>query len=520
MLTSLISSYMKIFPRYFKLTVMLLFLVVVFFSYTLWMLLSNPMSQYLDSKIASSLQEPSHYGSQSNVISPSIPPNGSSSSLSSLLLDSMNNNDTISVLVGPTLIDGTGDPPKPNAVIIINGNKIVAVTNETQYRDQYYYYSLINNNETARVNVLNLTGKYVIPGLFDMHAHVAGVRKNSYNQNFSENALEMLLDYGVTTIRSPAGPTNESIALKHNVSKGNIEGPEIFTAGVLLNSPQIAIPFVEKQISTEEQAREEVRHQAEAGVDFIKLYVGLPPNLVKAAIDEAHSLGIRVIGHLYMTSWTDAANLGIDALAHGVPVSPFLLPSGDKREQFLENGGGPFEHLLWLDLVDLNSTEIKEMINALVENDIPVDPTLSIYEAMLKDDGDDEDADDGFSDPQNQLRWAKVLQLTKIMYDNGVQILSGTDIPNFGLVPGASLHNELELLVEAGIKPLEVIKIATNNGATALGIDDRVGTIQPEKQADMIILSANPIKNISNTKEIEAVLVDGRFVADIDNNNQ
>ncbi|MDF2727503.1 MAG: dihydroorotase, partial [Nitrososphaera sp.] len=412
--------------------------------------------------------------------------------------------------------DGTGGPPKPNAVIIINGNKIVAVTNETEYYDQYYY-SLINN-ETAKVNVLNLTGKYVIPGLFDMHAHVAGVRKNSYNQNFSENALEMLLDYGVTTIRSPAGPTNQSIALKHNVSEGNIEGPEIFTAGVLLNGPQIPIPFVEAQIRTEEQAREEVRLQAAAGVDFIKLYVGLPPNLVKAAIDEAHSLGVRVIGHLYMTSWTEAANLGIDALTHGVPVNPFLLPSGDEREQFLENGGGPFEHFLWLDLVDLNSAEIEEMINTLVEYDIPVDPTLSIYEVMLKEDGDD-DVDDGFSDPQNQLRWAKVLQLTKMMYDNGVQILSGTDIPNFGLVPGASLHNELELLVEAGIKPLEVIEIATNNGATALGIGDRVGTIQPGKEVDMIILSANPIENISNTKGIEAVLVDGRF-ADIDNSNQ
>jgi imidazolonepropionase-like amidohydrolase len=426
------------------------------------------------------------------------------------------NNDTISVLAGPTLIDGTGDPTKPNSVIIIKGNKIIAVTNETEYGNQYYN-SLINN-ETAKVNVLNLTGKYVIPGLFDMHAHVAGVRKNSYNQNYSENALEMLLDYGVTTIRSPAGPTNQSIALKHNVSKGNMEGPEMFTAGVLLNDPQIAIPFVEKQITNEEQAREEVRHQAEAGVDFIKLYVGLPPNLVKAAVDEAHSLGIRVIGHLYMTSWTEAANLGIDALTHGVPVNPFLLPSGDKREQFLENGGGPFEHFLWLDLVDLNSAEIEEMINTLVEYDIPVDPTLSIYEVMLKEDGDD-DVDDGFSDPQNQLRWAKVLQLTKMMYDNGVQILSGSDIPNFGLVPGASLHNELELLLEAGIKPLEVIEIATNNGARALGIDDRVGTIQPQKQADMIILSANPIENISNTKKIEAVLVDGRF-ADIDNSNQ
>jgi imidazolonepropionase-like amidohydrolase len=495
---------MKIFPRYFKFIVISLFSVVIV--YALWMLLSNPISQYPDSKIASSLQEPSQYESQGRMASHFIQ-YGSSS----LSLDTMNNN-TITVLAGPTLIDGTGDPPKPNAVIIINGNKIFAVTNETEYYDQYY--SLINN-ESARVNILDLTGKYVIPGLFDMHAHVAGVRKNSYNQNFSENALEMLLDYGVTTIRSPAGPTNESIALKHNVSKGNIEGPEIFTAGVLLNGPQIPIPFVEKQISTEEQAREEVRHQAEAGVDFVKLYVGLPPNLVKAAIDEAHSQGIRVIGHLYMTSWTDAANLGIDALAHGVPVNPFLLPSGDRREQFLENGGGPFDHFLWLDLVDLNSTEIEEMINALVENDIPVDPTLSIYEAMLKDDGDD----DGFSDPQNQLRWAKVLQLTKIMYDNGVQILSGSDIPNFGLVPGASLHNELELLAEAGIKPLEVIEIATNNGATALGIDDRVGTIQPGKQADMIILSASPIENISNTKEIEAVLVDGRS-ADIDNNNQ
>jgi imidazolonepropionase-like amidohydrolase len=494
------------FPRYFKFTVISLFSSVIV--YALWMLLSNPISQYPDSKIVSSLQEPSHYESQSKIVSPFNSQNGSS--LSSLSLDTMNNNNnTISVLAGPTLIDGTGDPPKSNAVIIINGNKIVAVTNETEYHDQYY--SLINN-ESARVNILNLTGKYVIPGLFDMHAHVAGVRKNSYNQNFSENALQMLLDYGVTTIRSPAGPTNQSIALKHNVSEGNIEGPEIFTAGRLLNGPQIAIPFVEKQISTEEQAQEEVRHQAAAGVDYVKLYVGLPPNLVKAAIDEAHSQGLGVIGHLYMTSWTDAANLGIDALTHGVPVNPFLLPSGDRREQFLENGGGPFDHFLWLDLVDLNSTEIEEMVNALVENDIPVDPTLSIYEAMLKGDGHD----DGFSDPQNQLRWAKVLQLTKIMYDNGVQILSGSDIPNFGLVPGASLHNELELLVEAGIKPLEVIEIATNNGATALGIDDIVGTIQPEKQADMIVLSANPVEDISHSNEIEAVLVDGRF-ADIDN---
>src|SRR5215217_4213151 len=136
MLTSLIPGYMKIFPRYFKLTGMLLFLVFFFFFYTLLMSPSNTISQYLDSKIASSLQEPTHYESHSNIASPSISQNNSSSSLSSLPLDTMNN-DSISVLVGPTLIDGTGDPPKPDAVIIINGNKIVFVSNDTAYNEIY-----------------------------------------------------------------------------------------------------------------------------------------------------------------------------------------------------------------------------------------------------------------------------------------------------------------------------------------------------------------------------------------------
>jgi imidazolonepropionase-like amidohydrolase len=457
----------------------------------------HPISAFpnLPMVISSSSEQSSSYHHSDSIIVSSTPDSKPTTT----------NNGTILVLEGLTLIDGTGDLPKPNAAIAINGGKISAVTNETKYR------SLISNEGTTRgVNVLNLTGKYVMPGLFDMHAHVAGVRKNSFNQTLSENTLSMLLDYGVTTIRNPGGPTNQSVALKQNVSEGQIQGPEIFTAGRLLNTPQIPIPFVEKQISSEEEAREEVRNQAAAGVDYIKLYVGLPPNLLKAAIDEAHTQGIKVIGHLYMTSWTDAANLGIDALTHGVPVSPFLLSAkgegGGEREEFIENGLGPFDHFFWLDLIDLNSTEVREMINALVENDVPVDPTLAIYEAMLQDD------QGRFSDLQNQKRWVKVLQLTKMMHDNGVQILSGSDIPNFGLAPGASLHHELELLVEAGVSPLEVIEIATNNGAEALGIDDISGTIQPGKQADLIILNANPVENISNTKEIEAVMVDGRFI--------
>jgi imidazolonepropionase-like amidohydrolase len=410
------------------------------------------------------------------------------------------NNAGIIILENATVIDGTGDLPKPNTTIVINESRIADLTNNATVNPDL---------PLAAKNVINLTGKYIIPGLFDMHAHVGNVLKNSYNQSESEDMLSMLLAYGITTIRNTGGPTEQSVALKKNISEGKIMGPQIFTAGQLLNTPQIPVPFVEKQVVTEQDVRQEVRNQIEAGVDYVKLYVGLTPKLAQAAIHEAHSNGTKVIGHLYLTSWTDAANLGvgdnktavnhIDFLTHGVPVSPSLL-SKENRQKFLEAGDHPFNHFLWLDLVDLNGPEISEMIKAVANNSIPVDPTLDIYEAMIK------------GEPEYQYLWPKVLQLTKMMYNNGVPILSGTDIPNFDLVPGASLHHELELLVEAGIPPLEVIKIATRNGAQALDIERDVGTIEPGKQADMIVLSENPLDDISNTKKIETVINNGQLI--------
>ena len=143
------------------------------------------------------------------------------------------------------------------------------------------------------------------------------------------------------------------------------------------------------------------------------------------------------------------------------------------------------------------------MIESLVQNQIPVDPTLNVYEAIF--------VRQGFADPQNEQRWNKVLQLTKMMHER-VKILSGTDIPNFELVPGESLHHELELLVEAGINTSDVIKIATKNGAEALDVMNQTGTIESGKQADILILSANPIEDIENTKRIDAVISNGRII--------
>jgi imidazolonepropionase-like amidohydrolase len=333
-----------------------------------------------------------------------------------------------------------------------------------------------------------------------MHAHVASVLKNSFNKTFSEEMLHRLVSYGITTIRNPEGPIEQSVNLKKDINSEILEGPQIFTDGRLLNSPLISIPFVEKKINSTSDVIEEINYQSKAGVDFIKLYVGLTPELVKEAISKAHSLGIKVIGHLYLTSWTYAANSDIDFLTYGVPLSPYLL-SDKNREIFEKYGDGPYAHIFWLRLVDINDEEINQMIDSIVKNNVYVDPTLSIYEEMLKN---------ASSNDKNIL--FKILQLTKKMYDRGVKLLTGTDIPNFNLVAGKSLHHELELLANAGIPISEVIQIATKNGAESMEISNFTGTIEKGKQAYMLVLLSNPVENISNTQNTQVIINDGKII--------
>jgi imidazolonepropionase-like amidohydrolase len=421
-------------------------------------------------------------------------PDGASSERSVLMPNASSNKNLI--LYNANLIDGIGQMPRYNETIIVNEDKIIDIIDGRSLPENSvkFFYQLYPN-----ASIVDLSGRFVIPGLFDMHAHVAGVHNNSFNSTFSEEMINLLLAYGVTTIRNPGGPTMESVELKEAVSNGSIEGPQIFTAGRLLNSFLMPIPFVETKIDSEDDIKEEIYNQAKAGVDFIKVYVGLKPEFVQKAIDVAHSLGIRVIGHLYLTSWTDAAKMNIDYLTHGVPVNPYLLTQ-NKRDIFEKTAGSPFNHFLWLELVDVEGEEIKDMISVLVKNNVYVDPTLSIYEAMIKDEKSGRDY------------WSKVLSLTKKMYDKGVKILPGTDIPNFGLVPGKSLHNELALLVDAGIPADEVIKIATRNSAESLGILNETGTIEKGKQADLVVLSSNPIDKIQNVGDIEKVINNGQIV--------
>ena len=423
------------------------------------------------------------------------------------------------------VIDGKGNPPQTGMVLIIKDSIIYDVAKMKGYQ-------FPENTKN-----INAKGKYIIPGLFDMHAHVTVLPIDSnkrlidkYDKEASFASLKTMLAYGITTVRNPSAPTNDGVELRELVRHNeSILSPNIYTSGAALKRYRSYFgPFA--VVTTKEDVRKEVIKQINAGVDFIKVYATLNPNLVKAAIDEAHKHNIKVIGHLQNTTWTEAAKLGIDYITHAAPWSGEYLPK-ELQKNYRPSMLG---RLYWLENVDYESDGIKELLNSLLENKVSVDPTLIAFHtkfwgndtlytqspdlklahttilnvwntATFTDNWTDED----FKKARSQ--WKKLLQLTKLMYDKGILITAGSDFPNPWILPGKSLHQEMELLNEAGISNLEILKIATYNGALSLGIENVKGSVEKGKIADLVILSENPIINIQNTQKIDYIIKDGKI---------
>lgn len=422
------------------------------------------------------------------------------------------------ILEDVTIIDGTGSLPQPSLNIFIEDGKITSISKRGKRKYP----------ENAKV--INLKNKFIIPGLIEMHTHL-----------FDEEVCRTLLAYGITTMRIPAASPGESVEMRNRIASGEVSGPGIFTAGDLLDGPGSTSGGI--TVNSEEEIREVVRKQIATGIDYIKLYSSLTPELVKAAIDETHKHGLKVIGHLGRTSWTFAANSGIDALCHSAMSGPIweLIPV-EKRDRFYNlscpvKGFDPDLFKEWGENFDIDGPEMTELTKALVNNKVTVDPTLVMMEAMIW--GNDSTYLD-IMEPDSISRnftekwrngklhpytswWsdeahrnAKLLfpvfqKIIKRLWDNGVLITSGTDLGNPWLSPGVSLYRELELLVDAGIPVLEVIKIATKNGAEALDISDEAGTVEVGKQADLLILNSNPAEGVKNIRNLEFVIKKGEI---------
>lgn len=435
------------------------------------------------------------------------------------------------VIRGVTVIDGTGAPPRPDAVVAIRDGRIVHLGLASAFR------------APREARVIDGRGHWLVPGFIDMHAHIAlgpvtgmgrGAPVATLDSTLPSRSLRTLLAHGVTTIRDPGtASTALAVAVRDSVANGRLVGPRVFTAGEVIDAS--VFPGLVVTARTPQEVRAEVRRQVEVGVDYVKLYASLPPPLVRAGVEEAHAHGKKALVHPFATSWTAAAEAGIDGIVHAVPSSPLLLRP-DRRAAFLANFARSTRFMFqWFEYADLSSPELDSMVRAMTAHRVVHDPTLVVFEAMAWGDSArvTEAPELSLAAPSLLANWRADFQLTlgwrpadydsaravwptvlrfvRFLHERGVFLVAGTDANNPWTVPGPSLHRELALLVAAGIPPLDVLRIATRNGAEALGILDEVGTVELGKRADLVLLEADPLTHVGNTRRIAWVMQGGRI---------
>jgi imidazolonepropionase-like amidohydrolase len=381
----------------------------------------------------------------------------------------------VTAFEGARVIVGDGRAPIENATIVVTGNRFTAVGRATDVR------------VPAGARRVNLAGKTVMPGILDTHNHLSQTR-------------EMLIDdlkrrayYGVTAAQSMGqDTTNISFQIREETREGKIPGAaRFFTAGRGMTGPEPGRTTAPHWLTTVAEARAAVREEAGKKVDLIKIWVDdrmgtvkkLTPELYTAVIDEAHKNSIRTIAHIYtLEDAKGTLRAGLDAFAHGVRDK-------DVDDEFV--------------------ALVKQHPNLVLgpnmpERGVPTDLAW-LRESIPAADWQKLQAANTNKAEANAFWSIQARNLAK-MNAAGVKIVVGTD----GNTPYAP-HIEMEDMVAAGMTPMQVIVAATRNGAQFLRLND-VGTIEANKSADFIVLDANPLENIRNTRKIASVYLRGAQV--------
>lgn len=423
--------------------------------------------------------------------------------------------DPVVALLHVRLIDGTGAPAKTGQSIVIENGIITAVGDAASVAIP------------SGARSLDLQGYTVYPGLVGMHEHLfypSGGRSLPVYHEMAFSAPRLYLASGITTMRT-AGSLEPytDLNLKHAIETGGLIGPKMDVTGPYIEGPG-GFSIQMARVATPEEARRLVDYWVAAGVSSFKAYMDISRASLSAAIQEAHSHGTKITGHLCSVGFTEAADLGIDNLEHGLLVDTEFTP-GKKPDACPDFG----QNLAPIIGLDVNGPRIQDLIRTLVSHHVAITSTLAVFEAFLPGrppvgqrmlDVMSPDAlasylllkEKASERPKQDFAVAfkKEMEFEHEFVAHGGLLLAGCDpTGNGGALPGFADQRNLELLVEAGFKPEEAIRIYTLNGAQYLGQSDRIGSIVAGKQADLVVVSGDVSTRIADVENVKYVFKDG-----------
>jgi imidazolonepropionase-like amidohydrolase len=400
------------------------------------------------------------------------------------------------VLEGGTLIDGTGRPPVADAVIVIEGERIRDVGTKGRVP------------HPPGANVIKLDGRTIIPGLIDGHVHLR------------EYQIPMFLAYGITTIADIHNDTSWSLAQREALKSGRMKGPRLFVSGARVTGPLGRPTKDGSYVRTVAEARAYVRSLAAAGVDHIKVDLTITDDQLRAVIEEAKAANLRVLGHTQ--NIRTAVEMGFRHMEHTDTMARALLA---QTGQNVPPGSSPEA------VVD--PALFPPLIDYLVKQGVYVNPTLVLVWSASTNRPREwkAEATQVANDPRlafvpadAKAAWtsesgrpprdgyANVKEFLRKYSESGGKILAATDTGIPPIVPGLSLHQEMQMLTDAGVPPMKAIQGATLWAAEVIGRDKSLGSIEPGKLADLTVIDGNPLADISVTKRVRTVIKGGEVM--------
>ena len=414
----------------------------------------------------------------------------------------------VKVLEDFTLIDGTGRPPETHVSMIIDNGRIRSVGPASQIRIP------------AGAERINLAGKFVMPGIINLHGHIGNTVDLTQDAKFytRENIVQNLktyASYGVTTVLSMGTDQDLIFRIRDEQRSGRPSATRVYTAGqgFVFKGGYGGLAGVNPQVASVADVNAEIDSLAAKKVDIIKLWMDdhlgtqkkMPYDIGKAIVDGAHQHHLRAAAHIfYLEDARQLVDDGVNRLAHSVrdkPVDQALVQDMKKHgtwqmaatlsreaSMFVYGGAAPFLFLPFF-TKSVSANVLKTLNGPAYQQTIRADPEFSQY--------------------RGSFEMAK--KNLKTLADAGIRYGMGTDTGPPGRFPGYFEHWEMQLMVEAGLTPMQVIVAATRSGADFLEAKD-LGTLEPAKWADLIVLDRNPLENIRNTQTIWAVYIAGNRV--------